>query len=109
MTIRLTLLAAAAAALLAAAPQASAAPYVKGRVIVGYQHGLSTASRPAGATAAGTAGGRRLPAGARLVRTRHGEDVHGAITRLRQDPRVRYAVPDYIAHASGFVPNDTGV
>ncbi|HEY3186961.1 MAG TPA: S8 family serine peptidase, partial [Solirubrobacteraceae bacterium] len=61
------------------------------------------------ARAARTVGGKRLPAGARLVRTRPGETIHAAIARLRRDPRVRYAVPDYVAHASGFVPNDTGV
>jgi serine protease len=108
MTIRLSVLAAAAAALLAAAPQAGAAPHVKGRVIVGYAHGLSASQRAAVASTARTVGGKRLPAGARLVRTRPGETVRSAIGRLRRDPRVRYAVPDYIARASGFVPNDTG-
>ena len=47
MTLRLSLLAAAAALLLAAAPQAGAASYVKGRVIVGYEYGLSHAQRGA--------------------------------------------------------------
>jgi serine protease len=53
--------------------------------------------------------GPRLPEGARLVRTHRGETVPGAIARLRRDKRVRYAVPDYIAHASDFIPNDPGV
>jgi serine protease len=42
------------------------------------------------------------------VRPHPGESVQAAIDRLKRDPRVRYAVPDYIAHASGFIPNDPG-
>jgi serine protease len=95
MKIRLSLLAAAAALLPAAAPQqAVASSYLPGHVIVAYDHGLSQAKRSAGA---------------RLVRTRPGETVQEAIARLRRNPHVRYAVPDYLAHASGFVPNDIGV
>jgi serine protease len=109
MKIRLLVLAAAAALLVAAAPPASAASHVRGRVIVGYQQGLASGQRAAVAKAAGTVGGKRLPAGSRLVRTRPGETVNAAIARLRKDSRVRYAVPDYIAHASAFVPNDPGV
>jgi serine protease len=109
MKIRLLVPAAAAAFLIAGAPSALAAPYVPGRVIVGYEYGLSAGQRAAVAKAARTVGGERLPAGARVVRTRRGETVQGAIARLRKDPRVRYAVPNYIAHASGFIPNDPGV
>jgi serine protease len=90
MTIRASLLAAAASALcLAAASQAEAASWVKDHVVVGYQDGLSHATR--------------------IVHTRPGESVSAAVARLRRDPRVRFAVPDYIAHASGFIPNDTGI
>jgi serine protease len=109
MKIRPLVLAAAAALALAAAPSASAANYVRGRVIVAYRQGLSAGQRAAVASAARVVGGQPLPAGSRLVRTRPGETVNQAIKRLRRDNRVRYAVPDYIAHASGFIPNDTGV
>jgi serine protease len=109
MKIRLLVLAAAAAVLMAAAPSASAADYVRGRVIVGYDFGLSQGQRASVASAARVVGGQRLAAGARVVRTLPGETVRDAIARLRTDPRVRYAVPNYIAHASGFVPNDPGV
>src|SRR4051812_7083368 len=109
MKIRLLVLAAAAALVVAAAPSASAADYVRGRVIVGYENGLSSGERASVATAARTVGGKRLPAGARLVRTRSGESVQAAIARLKKDSRVRYAVPNYVAHASGFVPNDPGI
>ncbi|MFL5894083.1 MAG: S8 family serine peptidase [Thermoleophilaceae bacterium] len=108
MTTRITLLAAAAAAFFAAAPQADAASYVPGRVIVGYAFGSTKSQRIAVAHAAGTLGGKRLTAGARLVRTRRGETVPAAIARLRRHRLVRYAVPDYVAHASGFVPDDPG-
>src|SRR4051812_6390546 len=108
MKLRPLVLAAAAASLLAAAPCASASDYVHGRVIVGYKFGLSKHERTKVATAAGVIGGKRMPEGARLVRTRPGESVQRAIARLRQNPSVRYAVPNYIAHASGFIPNDTG-
>jgi serine protease len=109
MKTRVIVLAAAAALLFAAAPSASAAEYVPGRVIVGYQFGLSAPQRAAVASAARTVGGKRLPEGARLVRTRRGETVHAAIARLKSNRNVRYAVPNYIAHASGFIPNDPGL
>jgi serine protease len=109
MNIRSLVPAAAAALLLAAAPSASAADFVRGRVIVAYEHGLSQGQRAAVASAARVVGGRKLPEGARLVRTRRGETVHQAIGRLKRDKRVRYAVPDYVAHASGFVPDDPGI
>src|SRR3954453_21806168 len=93
MKIPLLLLAAAAATLLAAAPAASAADYVKGQVIVAKSASVSS-------TGAG---------GAEVVHTQQGETVAEAVKRLRRDPRVRYAVPNYVAHASGFVPNDPGI
>lgn len=109
MKTRLPVLAAAAALLFAAAPSASAADYVPRRVIVGYKFGLSSGQRAAVASAARTVGGKRLPEGARLVRTRRGETVQAAIARLKRSKHVRYAVPNYIAHASGFIPNDPGL
>src|SRR4051812_48728146 len=42
------------------------------------------------------------------VRPRDGEAVTAAAARLRRDPHVAYAVPDYVAHASGFTPDDPG-
>src|SRR6476619_627039 len=102
-------LAAVAALLLAAAPSASAAEHVRGQVIVGYDLGLSSHQRASVARAARTVGGTKLPEGARLVRTRPGETVKAAISRLRRDPRVRYAVPNYVAKASQFIPNDPGI
>jgi serine protease len=109
MKNRLFVLAATAALSAAAAPHASANSYVPGRVIVGYDYGLSAGQRASVAKAARTVGGRKLPSGARLVRTRRGETVKAAVARLRRDKRVRYAVPNYIARASEFIPNDPGI
>ena len=93
MTIRPLVLAAAAALVLAAAPAASAADYVPGEVLVAHD---------ASASAAGSSE-------ARVVPTRSGETVKQAVKRLNGKSGVRYAVPNYIAHASGFVPNDPGI
>lgn len=45
---------------------------------------------------------------ARAVRLPAGVGVRRAVAALRRSPHVAYAVPDYIATASAFVPNDTG-
>jgi len=46
--------------------------------------------------------------GERVARVRTGESVGDAIRRLRRRPGVRYAVPNYLAHAAGFIPDDPG-
>jgi serine protease len=93
MKIRPLVLAAVAAVVMAAAPCASAADYVKGQVLVAHD---------ATASSSGSSG-------ALVVRTHNGETVRQAVDRLRKEPGVRYAVPNYIAHASGFIPNDPGI
>jgi serine protease len=68
------------------APSAAAEPsYVPGEVLVGLQGG-----------------------GERLVQLPASESVGEAVGELRDRPGVAYAVPNYIAHASG-VPNDPGL
>jgi serine protease len=93
MKISPPLLAAVAACLLAAAPAANAADYVPGQVLVGP--GASASSNDAHA--------------ATVERTLPGESVAAAAKRIRKQVGARYVVPNYIAHASGFVPNDPGV
>jgi serine protease len=67
------------------ATSAPASPYVRNEVLVGYS--ASTAR----------------------IRLKPGESVSAAIAQLRQRPGVLWAVPDYIAHASGaIIPNDPG-
>jgi serine protease len=93
MKISPPLLAAVAACLLAAAPAANAADYVPGQVLVGPE--ASASSNDAHA--------------ATVERTLPGESVAAAAKRIRKQVGARYVVPNYIAHASGFVPNDPGV
>jgi serine protease len=51
----------------------------------------------------------KAPPGARVVRVGRGETVDQAAARLRRQPGVAYAVPNYIAHeASAWIPDDVG-
>jgi serine protease len=86
MTIRALCLAAAAALLLAVAPAAGAAPFARGKVLVRYE-GTSTT---------------------RVLTLSKRQSVRATTQRLRKNPNVKWAVPDYKAHAS-FIPNDTGI
>jgi serine protease len=91
-------------------PLASAADYVPHQVIVGYKRGASEA---VASTAEAHLGLRRLaPAPAprsRILRLAHGVSATAAAARLRREPGVAYAEPNYIAHtAGGFYPNDRG-
>ena len=83
---RLTALAAWAAPLIACLLLASSAAgsYAPDEVVVG--HAGSTERVP-------------VPPGASIAAT---------VARLRREPGVRWAVPDYVAHASGLIPNDPG-
>jgi serine protease len=70
----------------AAAHAAAPAPYVGGQVIVKYR------GKPA-----------------QLVPVRRGEGVRDAVARLRARRDVAYAVPDYVGHISGYIPDDPGL
>jgi serine protease len=67
------------------------------------------AAAPAPALAADTVPGevvvREATGPAKVVRV---HDVGRAVARLRRRPGIRYAVPNVVARASGFVPNDPG-
>jgi serine protease len=110
----LTALAATAGAGVAAASASSGGPYQPGVVVVGYE------SAPVAALAAATAnrhGIRETAADSspetRILRVPNGVSVQQEIARLRHQPGVTYAVPDFLAHAAGsappgWVPNDPG-
>jgi len=84
MPTRPLLLLVALPALLALAATAHAAEYVSGQVVVGYEDGSVT-----------------------TVETREGQSVPDRASELRRRPKVAYAVPNYVAHASQtFTPND---
>ncbi|MGA9856855.1 MAG: S8 family serine peptidase [Solirubrobacteraceae bacterium] len=86
---------------------AQAADYVPNEVIVGYAPGaimhpdaLSMVTRHSTAAPAPHSRVLRLPAG---------ESVSAAIARLRHQPGIAYALPNYIARTAGaFYPNDWG-
>jgi serine protease len=86
-----------------AAPALAAPAYVPGKVVVGLSAPIAYTADVAQATTA-------APSPNEQVLTLHkGESVAVAVHQLRRRPGVAYAVPDYIAHASGsFVPNDAG-
>ena len=83
MPTRLLLLLVALLGLLALAATAEAAEYVPGEVVVGYENGAVA-----------------------KVETRPGQSVPERAGELRRRPKVAYAVPNYVAHASQFIPND---
>jgi serine protease len=94
---------------------ARAADYVPGEVVVGYAPAPTATAASAVAHVARTMGVRALSAGPssddpteRVVRVPRGESVWQVIARLRRQRGVAYAVPDYIAHAAGWIPNDPG-
>jgi serine protease len=115
LTRRLASVALATVALLAAGAMlgtswAGAVDYVRGEVIVGYAPGPSAAimariESSMGVRAATTAVAPRV----RLLRLVRGTSVTMAIARLRRERGVAFAVPNFIAHATGsFYPDDRG-
>jgi serine protease len=102
-------LAALAAAFLIVTTSASAADYVPGRVIVKYKHGAPRVVRAIVQHRTKTAFIAGLPSGAHALRITNDRSVPATIAALRKHPDVQYAVPDYIAHAADFVPNDPGL
>src|SRR5436305_14593121 len=116
MRICLPLTAVAAALLVAAVPAvAQSSIQEPGKVIVRYVPNATHAARAAaqhGARAHTADDG--LPGGARELTVAPGSTVAETIAKLRRDPAVAYAVPDYIAHQAQattppfFIPDDPG-
>ncbi len=101
-----------AAASAATAPaQAQGANYVPGEIIVGSS---SAPAASAVAHAARMMGVRATPASAasapaeQLIRVPRSKSIWQVIARLRRQRGVAYAVPNYVAHAAGWIPNDPG-
>ncbi len=99
----------------AAAPARAGLPlgaaYLPHRVLVGYAPGPISAVAAQVETRMGIRVAPGGPPGphSRLLRLPWGESVTAAIRRLRRQPGVAYAKPDYIAHQAGaFYPNDRG-
>ncbi len=95
-----------------AATPARAADYVPGEVIVGY--GTTPADSQQVAHTARVmgvrAGGAQSAPGAteQILHVDRGKSIWPVIANLRRRPGVLYAVPDYVAHAAGWIPNDPG-
>lgn len=96
------------------ASTASAADYVPGQVLVKYKDGTTgrtAASIAHAASATGpalTGGTPATAAGIHKLEVKNGATVASVVKRLRHNPRVASAEPNYVAHASGLIPNDPG-
>ncbi len=109
--VRVALLALCAMAALTVLPPAlaRAANFVPGVVIVGYEPGPTATvaqdfTRRMGAQTAGSVAPSQV-----VLHLRRGASVTAAVARLRHEPGVAYAVPDYVAHeAGGWYPDDPG-
>jgi serine protease len=84
-------------------------PYLRREVIVRYDSGTAQAAQARIESNAGTRAAARLPGGSKRLRLVTGETVRDVVAKLRRDPRVAYAVPNYVARASAFYPNDPGL
>jgi serine protease len=108
MPIRFLPLIAALVVLLVLPAGARAADYVSDQVIVGYEQGTGGGVAANVAAEAGTQPIAELPGGSEQLRIEDGGSVRETIGELRQDPNVKYAVPNWRAHASASPPNDPG-
>ena len=105
---RVPLLAALAALALAVPSQAGAAAYVPGEVLVKYKDGTTGTVEQKVEASTGTDREAAIPGGSRQLAIEDGASVKETLAELRKDPRVEYAVPNYVARASALVPNDEG-
>jgi serine protease len=107
-TRRLSLLLALLALPAFAAP-AAAADYVPGEVIVKYRDGTPAKVEASIEEQAGTETEAVLPGGSEQLQIDDGETVEETVEELREEPDVAYAVPNVVAHAAQFIPNDPEV
>jgi serine protease len=88
---------------------ARAADYVPHEVIVGYAPGAISAAVHAELTMGMRTAAPAPAPRSKVLRLPRAESVTAAIKRLRRQPGVAYAQPDFIAHAAGdFYPDDPG-
>jgi serine protease len=99
---------------------AATADYVPGEVLVGYASpsgpaaaAVAHAAREMGvrAFAATAVPGDALDSSAteKIIRVPAGRSIWPVIAKLSREHGVRYAVPNYIAHAAGWIPDDPGL
>jgi len=92
---------------LLAAP-AQGAPHVPRELVVKYRVGTTGAEREQIRRAAGVQSARLVDGRTQAVRVLDGRSTAVAAAKLRSDPHVVHAVPNYLAKATGFIPNDPG-
>jgi serine protease len=93
------------------APSAAAPDYVPGQVVVGYKSGTTAKVARNLTTRMGVRQAGPAPSsGEQVVSVPKGVTVEQEASRLRAQPGVAYAVPNYIAHIAGgpWIPNDPG-
>jgi serine protease len=84
--------------------------YAPGQILVRYAAGTPRRTRAATAHAAGAVDGLVLAGRTRLLRLAHDVSTASALARLRRRRDVVWAVPDFLAHATGrLIPNDRGL
>ena len=123
MRVRLlTITATSLAALAVASPNAVAEPYTPGscrasnpaareaarQVIVHYERGTPAAARLDVRRQTGTGQAQPVAPGSEEVRIVDGDSVGHTVRELEAQPEVEYAVPNAVARASAFFPNDPG-
>jgi serine protease len=96
------------------APIARAEPFARNEVVVSYAPASSPSIRAGTARALGASDTGSPVLDTRVLHLNPSVSVTHALERLRREPGVRWAVPDYIAHAADvgtpapFVPNNPG-
>jgi serine protease len=106
MPIRLLPLIAALWVLLLLPAGARAGDYVSDEVIVRYDEGTGGGVAAQVAEQAGAEPIAELPGGSEQLQIEDGDSVRETIAELRSDPNVKYAVPNWHAHAAAVAPND---
>jgi serine protease len=88
----------------------AAADYVPGQVVVGYESASTAKVARNLATRMGVRQAAPAPSSAeQVVTVPKGTTVQQEASKLRAQPGVAYAVPNYVAHAAGsWIPNDPG-
>lgn len=104
----ISILVGAAALALACSTTAAAAPYRSGEVVVKYAPRASPTQTAAVARATGANAAADGAPQTQVLPIRDGESVRATVRELNRRPGVEYAVPNYLAHASGLIPNDPG-
>jgi serine protease len=87
---------------------AAAAEYVPGEVVVKYRDGTTAIEQQHVERSSGTDAELPVTSVSKQLEIEDGESVPETLAELRRDPRVAYAVPNYVAHASALIPNDPG-